>query len=496
MVEIISYVFPTLISLFLIWSIMKSLSKPSGNKKSPPSPPKLPILGNLHQLGSLTHRSLQSLALKHGPLMLLHFGSVPVLVISSADAARDITKTHDIAFADRPRHKVIKRLTYDCRTIAFLPYDETWKKLRSIFVLQLLSNKRVQSFRSIREEETAILVKKIGESSGDVNLSVMLAEFPHGLICRSAFGTKFQKSGKGKKLVLLLTELMGLIGVVSIGDFIPWLSWLNRVSGLDGRLDRVAKEMDDFLEDVIQERMEYKEEIEDNEENFVDIMLQIQKENSADVSIRRESIKAIILDAFLGGTETISTALEWAMAELLRNPKVMEKLRTEVREIVNDKNEITDDDLGKMHYLKTVIKETLRCHPPIPVTARVVRKDVKIKECNISKGTLTLINIWAIERDPITWEEPEKFWPERFLNSSIDFTGSNFEFIPFGAGRRGCPGMTYGVATIELLLANLVLKFNWKLPNGAEGKDLDMSEIPGLTVHRAVPLLAVATETT
>ncbi|KAL8529930.1 hypothetical protein ACS0TY_007120 [Phlomoides rotata] len=342
-------------------------------------------------------------------------------------------------------------------------------------------------------EETALLVKKIGKSSGHVNLSEMLAEFPHDLICRSAFGTKFIESGKGKKLVILLTELMGLIVVVSIGDFIPWLSWLNRVSGLDWRLDRVAKEMDDFLEDVIQERMEYKEK---NEENFVDILLQIQKENSAEVSIGRENIKAIILDAFLGGSETISTALEWAMSELLRNPVVMEKLRKEVIEIVKDKDEIRDDDLDKMHYLKAVIKETLRMHPPIPITGRAVRKDVKIKEYNISRGTMVLINIWAMGRDQISWDEPEKFWPDRFLNSSIDFIDSNFEYIPFGAGRRGCPGMTYGIATIELLLANLEQKFNWKLPIGAEVKDLDMGESPGLTVHRAVPLLAVATKTT
>lgn len=202
-------------------------------------------------------------------------------------------------------------------------------------------------------------------------------------------------------------------------------------------------------------------------------------------------------DALAGGTDTISTALEWTMAELLRHPVAMEKLQNEVREIVKDKDKITDDDLDKMQYLKAVIKETLRRHPPGPLLVpRIVHKDVKIKGYDISRGTIVMINVWAIGRDQISWEEPEKFWPERFLNSSIDFKGSNFELIPFGAGRRGCPGMTYGIATIELLLANLVQKFNWKLPNASEGKDLDMSERFGLVVHRTVPLLAVATITT
>ncbi|KAL8529926.1 hypothetical protein ACS0TY_007116 [Phlomoides rotata] len=324
----------------------------------------------------------------------------------------------------------------------------------------------------------------------------MFNEFPNDLISRSAFGTKCRESEKGKKLLLLLIELMELLGTISIGDFIPWLRWLDRVNGFDERLDRVAKEMDEFLENVIEERIKNRNQ-QRNGENFVDIMLHIQNENKEEVSIRREGIKSIVLDALAGGTDTISTALEWTMTELLRHPIMMEKLRNEVREIVRDKDEITDADLEKMHYLKAVIKESLRFHPPVPLLVpRVARKDVKIKGYDISRGTVVMINIWAIGRDQISWDEPEKFWPERFLNTSVDFKGSNFELIPFGAGRRGCPGMTYGVATIELLLANLVQKFYWELPNATEGKDLDMGEIPGLAVHRAVPLLAVATKIT
>lgn len=199
-------------------------------------------------------------------------------------------------------------------------------------------------------------------------------------------------------------------------------------------------------------------------------------------------------DAVAGGTDTISTCLEWMMTELLRHPRVMEKLQNEVREIVKDKHAISDEDLGKMCYMKAVIKETLRYHPPAPMLVpRVAHEDVNIKGYHILKGTTVMVNVWSIGRDPTTWDEPEKFMPERFLNSPTDVNGSDFGWIPFGGGRRRCPGMAYGMAAIELVLANIVHKFNWKLPNGVV---LDMTECGGLTIHRAAPLVAVPSNTT
>ncbi|KAL2243908.1 UNVERIFIED_CONTAM: cytochrome [Sesamum indicum] len=485
------FLFGALVSLFLFWAITKWFYKPAANKKLPPSPPKLPILGNLHQLGSLPHRKLQSLAEKHGPLMLLHFGTVPTLVVSSADAAREIMKTHDLIFADRPQSSVSRRLLYNFKDVSVAPYGEYWRQLKSICVLQLLSNKRVQSFRSIRDEETALLVNKIRKSSFPVNLSEMFAELTNDVVCRSAFGRKFSEGENSKKFLSLLIELLELLGSFPIGNFIPVLSWISRVNGFDARVDKVSKELDEFLEGVIKERMETPNE-DKNGANFVDILLDIYQSNSSGVSIDRDSIKAIILDVFAAGTDTTATVLEWAMTELLRHPSVMKKLQIEVREIVKDKQDITDNDLEKMQYLKAVIKETLRFHTPIPLLVpRQARKDVKIMGYDISAGTMVITNAWAISRDPVSWDEPEKFEPDRFLNSSIDFKGLDFELIPFGAGRRGCPGIAFAMATTEFVLANIVQKFNWKLPD--EGKELDMKEHPGVTVHRDVPLLVAAT---
>ncbi|XP_042009249.1 cytochrome P450 71A8-like [Salvia splendens] len=175
-------------------------------------------------------------------------------------------------------------------------------------------------------------------------------------------------------------------------------------------------------------------------------------------------ILLILQDVFAAGTDTTSVFLEWAMTELLRNPTVMQNLQNEVREIAKDSSNITEYDLERMHYLKAVIKETLRYHPPVPLLVpRVASKDVKIKGYDVAAGNVVMINAWAIGRDSVSWNEPEEFKPEIFLNSSIDFKGLNFELVPFGMGRRACPGAAFAVATIEFVLASLVQKFDWKL---------------------------------
>lgn len=285
------------ISIILIWIISKSLSKPNKIKNPPPSPPTLPVLGNLHQLSLLPHRDFLNLSKKHGPLMLLHFGRVPVLVASSTDAAIEILKNHDLSFADRPRYKAHRKILYNGRDLVFAPYGEYWRQAKGHFVIKLLSGKRVQSFRPVREEETAIFVKKIRESSGLVNLSDMFFRFAYDSICRSAFGERYSESEKGKKFLILMKEMTEVLGAISIGEFIPWLSWIDGVNGFDKRVERVSKGLDQVLESVIRERLENQVESnlgEKKEEDFVDILLGIYNDGG-DVLGNRESIKAIIL---------------------------------------------------------------------------------------------------------------------------------------------------------------------------------------------------------
>ncbi|KAM7478263.1 hypothetical protein LguiA_026476 [Lonicera macranthoides] len=237
-----------------------------------------------------------------------------------------------------------------------------------------------------------------------------------------------------------------------------------------------------------------KEECEGEGKKFVDILLEIQRENKLGFPVSRDTIKALIMDMFAAGTDTTSAVLDWATAELLKNPEIMIKLQNEVRQIAKGKSSVTEDDLEKMQYLKLVIKETLRLHVPSPLLVRrESTEDAKILGYDVKVGTQVIINAWAIGRDSLVWEDPEEFRPERFLNSSTDFKGIHFELIPFGAGRRGCPDALFALVVIELALANLLYSFDIALPDGQRAKDLDMTETSGITVHKKSPILVVAT---
>nr|GMD32986.1 cytochrome P450 71A2-like [Ipomoea batatas] len=377
--------------------------------------------------------------------MLLHFGSVPVLVVSSPTAAREIMKTHDSIFSDRPKSSITDRLFYGSKDVAFAPYGEYWRQVRSICVLHLLSNKRVQV----------------------------------------ALGRKYCTEEHGQKDIMgLLEEYMKVLGVFDIGDYIPWLAWVNRINGFDRKVEKLAKELDEFIEGVVEEHSRVEKQEADGLD-LVDILLQIQRENKIGFPIHRDTVKAIILDMFAAGTHTSYTVLEWTMAELIKNSKIMKNLQNEVRTKFK-----TYEDIETMQYLKAVIKETLRFHSPAPLLLpRKAIQDVKVMGFHVAAGTHVLVNSWGIGRDPTIWENSEEFKPERFLNSNVDYKGMHFELIPFGAGRRGCPGLVFGITTVELALATLIREFDFAL---GEGK-LDMNEGIGITCHKKIPLVVIAT---
>ncbi|CAJ1952702.1 unnamed protein product [Sphenostylis stenocarpa] len=496
----------TLIFLFLHTAI-NLLSKRNHNfnsamirKPPPPSPPKLPIIGNLHQLGTLPHRTLHSFAQSYGPVMLLHFGKVPILVASTAEAAREVMKTHDLVFSNRPHRKMFDIILYGSKDVASAPYGNYWRQIRSISVLHLLSAKKVQSFGALREEEISTMMEEIKQgcsSSMSVNLTDLFSTVTNNIVCRAALGRRYSGEG-GTKLRGPLNEMMELLGASAVGDYVPWLDWLGSVNGTYGRAKRVAKQLDEFFDEVVEEHVSKRGHDahgdDEMKNDLVDNLLRIQKTDAMGFQIDRTIIKALILDMFVAGTETSSSILEWIMTELLRHPIVMQKLQGEVRNVVSGRTHVTEEDLSSMHYLKAVIKETFRLHPPAPLLLpRESMEDAKVMGYDIAKGTQVIVNAWAIGRDGSYWEQPLEFKPERFLNSSIDVRGHDFEVIPFGAGRRGCPGITFAMNEIELVLANLVHQFDWEVPGGVVGdRTLDITETAGLTNRRKWPLIAIA----
>lgn len=195
-----------------------------------------------------------------------------------------------------------------------------------------------------------------------------------------------------------------------------------------------------------------------------------------------------------GGTETVASAIEWAMAELMKCPDVLKRAQQELDEVVGLDRRIEGADLNKLVFLKYIVKETLRLHPPIPLLLHEAAEYSEIAGYAIPARTRVMINAWAIGRDKNAWEEPDTFKPSRFeKENAADFKGSNFEFLPFGSGRRSCPGMQLGLYSLELAVAHLIHCFSWELPDGMKPSELDMNDIFGLTAPRAIRLVAIPT---
>ncbi|KAL8118411.1 angelicin synthase-like [Apium graveolens] len=459
----------------------------------PPSPPKFPIIGNLRQLAQNKHITLRSWAHKYGPMMLIHMGSKPTLVVSSVAGAREILKTQDLVFSNKFKTSIARKIFYNGKDVALASYSEYWRQVKSLCVLQLLNNKRIQSFRNVRDEEVALLIQDIKYSSSKVvNLKKLFATLTFNIVCRVTVGKKYQ-GGKEAAFKKLLGQLSGLLSYSGVGIYVPWLHWVENFSGFSRRVEKVAKELDDFLEGVVEDHIIAMENEGAVNQDFVSILLENWKQNKDNgFSIDREGIKAVTLDMFIAGTNTTASTLEWTMAMLMKNPDIMSKLQNEVRTIGKGKTKISEDDQEKMQYLKAVFKESMRINTPTPLLYREARDDVKVMGYDIKSRTRVFINVWAIARDPALWDNPEEFRPERFVDNPINYNGLHFEYLPFGAGRRICPGMRFGMAVDELALANLVNMFDFAMPDGKTTEDLDLDGATGISVGKKSPLMVVA----
>nr|APU50915.1 cytochrome P450 71A1 [Fritillaria cirrhosa] len=486
-----------LLSSILLFILVRILRERRTNKPNlPPGPRPFPLIGNLHLLGNHPHISLQRLAKLYGPIFHLSLGEIPTVIISSARTAREVLRTHDLPLSSRPKIYSAMKLFYGCTDMAFSPYGPYWRHVRKICILELLSMKRVESYASSRAEEVSRMIDRVAASGNRVELSRVLGLYANGVLCKAAFGKDFAGGGDYERhgFVKMLEEYQELLGGLSVGDFFPSWEWIHVVTGMKSRLESTSSRFDRLFDEIIEEHRERKRRGGKVEgKDLVDVLLDLKEEGGMEMPLTIDNIKALILDMFAAGTDTTFITLDWGMTELIINPKAMKRAQDEVRDIVGDRKIVLETDLPQMHYLKAVIKEIFRLHPPAPVLVpRESMEHVSIDGYDIPAKTRIFVNAWAIGRDPESWVNPELFDPDRFIGSSIDFRGLDYELIPFGAGRRGCPGITFGVASIELALAQLLHSFDWELPAGVRAEDLAMTEVFGITMHRKEKLVVVA----
>ncbi|XP_030468716.1 cytochrome P450 71AU50-like [Syzygium oleosum] len=466
------------------------LWKTQSKKRLPPGPRGFPILGNLHLLGQNPHHDLHKLAQKYGPLMHLRLGLVPVIVVSSPQVAEQFLKTHDLVFASRPPHEASKYISYEQRSLAFAPYGPYWRNIRKMCTLELLSNAKINSFKSMRREEVGLLVNFLKDASQDcttIDLSANISSLSADMSCRMVFGKKYMdKEFDERGFKAVIQEGMVLGATLNIGDYVPYLASFD-LQGLTKRMKAVSKVFDAFFEKIIDEHVKSKKD-EGESKDFVDVMLGFMGLNEGEYHIDRPHIKAIILDMLSGSMDTSATAIEWAMAELIKHPSSMKKLQEELEKVVGLNRAVEESDVEGLDYLDMVIKETLRLHPVAPLLLpHEATEDCIVNGFHIPYKSRVIVNVWSIGRDPKVWttHNPEEFVPERFLGSSVDVKGRDFQLLPFGAGRRGCPGMQLGLTVVRFVLAQLVHCFDWDLPGGMLPSELDMTEEFGLTTPRA-----------
>ncbi|XP_022858342.1 geraniol 8-hydroxylase-like [Olea europaea var. sylvestris] len=482
--------------LFALTLIQAFRSISTRGKNLPPGPTPLPIIGNLHLLGDQPHKSLAKLAKTYGPIMCLRFGSINTVVITSSAMAKEVLQKQDLAFSSRHIPNAIHAHNQFKYSVVWLPVASTWRSLRKILNSNMFSGNRLDANQHLRVRKVQELItycRKNSQAGEAVDIGRAAFRTSLNLLSNTIFSKDLTDpfSDSAKEFKDLVWNVMVEAGKPNLVDFFPVLEKLDPL-GIRRRMTIHFGKIIELFGGLINERL--KRRMSDNSKNsdVLDVLLDTSQENPEEID--RVHIERLCLDLFVAGTDTTSSTLEWAMAETLKNPATMKKAKAELEEVIGKGKVLEEADVSRLPYLRCMVKEALRIHPPVPfLIPRRVEQDVEVSGYTVPKNSQVLVNAWAIGRDPTLWENPLEFKPERFMESELDIRGRDFELIPFGAGRRICPGLPLAIRMVPVMLGSLVNSFDWKLEGGISPKDLDMEEKFGITLQKANPLRAVPT---
>ncbi|XP_076951232.1 7-ethoxycoumarin O-deethylase-like [Bidens hawaiensis] len=460
-------------------------------KNLPPGPTWLPFIGNLHLLGDKPNQSLAKLAKKNGSIMTLKLGHITTIVISSSIAAKEVLKKQDLAFSNRHVPDSVKAHNHATHSVVWLHVGTEWRMLRRILNSNIFSNNSIEAKQHLRIQKVEELVsycRKASLSNDNVDIGHVAFTTSLNLLSNTIFSKDL--ADPYEDLSKIFKEVIGNIvidaGKPNIVDYFPVLKKIDP-QGAKGRMTRHFDKVLDIFDKIIGERLQMGQ-FEQND--VLDVCLKSIQDNPNEIS--HAHMKALLLDLFSAGTDTTSTTVEWAMAELLRNPHTMTKAKHELEQVIGKGKIVKEGDVSRLPYLSCIVKETLRLHSPLPLLLpRRVDTQVQLNGYTIPKGAQVLVNAWAIGRDPTVWEDPLEFKPQRFLDSRLDVRGQDFDLIPFGAGRRICPGLPLAIRMVPMMVGSLLNNFDWSVDTNIQQEALDMSEKLGLTLSKAKPLCVV-----
>ncbi|KAL9254910.1 Cytochrome P450 81Q32-like protein [Drosera capensis] len=494
--EVIFSLILFLITSFLLLRHHSSTSKHKHHQRLPPTPPCLPIIGHLHFLGRLHHRSLHTLSLRYGPILRLRLGHLPVLLVSSPSTAQQCFTTNDIIFANRPRLLAGHHLGYNYTALPYLPYGPHCRTLRRVIANLALSSHQLQVTSHIREQETTFMMKNIidqittknvsvGQKRAMINLRTYLDQLVYNVIMRMINGKRWRDSG----------ELFPLSSAMSTCDFLPELRW---VFGLEEKVMKLRDRRDVLFQGIIDEARSAKGQGggEGTTKTMVEGLLELQRKEPE--YFTDDILKGILLVMISAGTDTTARTIEWAMSLLLNHPHILLKLRLEIDSITAaaaaTPRLLLDNDLPSLPYLRSVLSETLRLYPAAPLLVpHLSSSPSSISGYHVDANTILLVNAWAIHRSEESWTDALVFRPERWNDEQEDgelALASGFRYLPFGVGRRTCPGSGLAMREIMLGLGRLVQGFEWE----RVGEELvSLEEEGGLVMAKKEPLVAVCT---
>ncbi|OMO70595.1 Cytochrome P450 [Corchorus olitorius] len=391
-------------------------------------------------------------------------------------------------------------LTYNYTIFPWAPYGHQWRSLRRLGVVEIFSSNRVQKFSSIREEEVANFVSHLFKVSAkgmqSVDLKYLFSLLTTNVMLKLVAGKRFVEDARDMEAERMLFQEFTSIFFPSLGtnicDFFPVLRWIGW-KGIEKYYKEMYRKRDEYVQNLVDEIRLKKTscsadvpEIKGEGKNqcLIERLLSLQEQDPDFYS--NEVIKSMAMITFTAGSETSAVTLEWAMALLMNHPEVLQKVRAEIVSHVGHERLLNDSDLAKLPYLRCVVNETLRLYPPSPTLfPHCSSQDCEVGGYEIPKGTMLVVNAWAIHRDPSIWEDPTKFKPERFEGNLEEKVG---KFLPFGLGRRACPGETMAIRLVLLALGAAIQCFDWE----RLGPEMvDKTPGVGLTIAKPRPLEAL-----
>ncbi|KAF7005523.1 hypothetical protein CFC21_020639 [Triticum aestivum] len=492
------------------------LRKHGRKRVSPPQPPGPaghPILGNLlYVIGPLRnnpHTALASLAQTYGPILSLRLGLTrTIVVVSSAAAAHEALAKNDAALASRLVPDTVHAMSYGATSMVFLPSSNPlWKQDRVIMGARFSSGRGLDTIRPILECHAGHLTEYLRACSS-TGMPVIIREAVNRTVLNVISNILFSedvvdlRAPGAQPFRGLIVPVLEEWSKSNVSDAFPFLAPIDHLLGSRRRISiHLAKLFNFFDQEIVQRRLARTSTNTGSEKN--NDMLDILLARQAMSKLTRQEIITFLTDMFIAASDTSTVTVQWAMAQLLRHPEKMEKVRHELRACVGvgSNDFVKESDLDNLPYLHAVVKETLRLHPAVPLIPREVAADgVSLGGFPVPIGTGVVVNLWAIGRDPTVWPQSDKFMPERFLaagaGDAVHFqVKDDYTYRPFGAGRRVCPGMDYALRSVPLLLASLVHKTEWRLPDGMAPEDIDLNDRYGTVLNLATPLYVVPLST-